>query len=220
MPSPRVLEADRLPTTAVSPSAEPPLDLSPGRACLLPLLFTAGLLTFVAYAPVRDNPRLLWSFLGTAAVLLAWNASLFISARGSGRMFTLEIVLRPQHYVQACAHTSIFLYWGWYWPPVYAFAYLIVAQLFFAYAFDMLLAWSRRDSYTLGFGPFPIIFSTNLFLWFREDWFFLQFAMIAVGFAAKELIRWTKDGRRTHIFNPSSFALTVFSVSLLAAGAT
>ncbi len=127
-------------------------------------------------------------------------------------------MLRAQHYVQACAHTSIFLYWGWYWRPVYESAYLIVAQLFFAYAFDMLLSWSRRDTYTLGFGPFPIILSTNLFLWFKQDWFYLQFLMIAVGFAAKEFIRWNKDGRQTHIFNPSSFSLTVFSLALLLTG--
>ena len=132
------------------------------------------------------------------------------------RVFILEIVPRAQHYVQACAHTAILLYWGWHWPPVYEYAYLIVAQLLFAYSFDMLLAWSRRDTYTLGFGPFPIIFSTNLFLWFKADWFYLQFLMIAVGFAAKECIRWNKDGRRTHVFNPSSFSLTVFSLALLA----
>ena len=85
----------------------------------------------------------------------------------------------------------------------------------FAYAFDALLAWSRRDTYTFGFGPFPIIFSTNLFLWFKPDWFYLQFLLVAVGFAAKELIRWNKDGRRVHIFNPSSFTLAVFSLALL-----
>ena len=39
--------------------------------------------------------------------------------------------------------------------------------------------------------------------------------MVGVGFAAKELIRWTKDGRRTHIFNPSSFPLSVFSIVLI-----
>ena len=54
----------------------------------------------------------------------------------------------------------------------------IAAQLLFAYAFDMLLAWSRRDDYTLGFGPFPVIFSINLFLWFKPDWFYLQFLMV------------------------------------------
>ena len=76
-------------------------------------------------------------------------------------------------------------------PPL-----LIVAQILFAYAFDLLLTWSRRDTATLGFGPFPIVFSKNLFLWFRPDWFYLQFVMIALGFAAKELIRWNRDGRR------------------------
>ena len=82
----------------------------------------------------------------------------------------------------------------------------------------MLLCWSRRDTYTLGFGPFPVIFSINLFLWFKPDWFYLQFVMVALGFAAKELIRWNKDGRRAHIFNPSSFPLAVFSLGLLATG--
>ncbi len=95
---------------------------------------------------------------------------------------------------------------------------LILAQLIFAYAFDMLFSWSRRDNYTLGFGPFPVIFSINLFLWFRPDWFYLQFAMVALGMAAKELIRWTKEGRIAHIFNPSSFPLAVFSLGLIATG--
>jgi hypothetical protein len=44
----------------------------------------------------------------------------------------------------------------------------MAGQLLFAYAFDMLLGWSRRERYTLGFGPFPVIFSINLFLWFRR----------------------------------------------------
>jgi hypothetical protein len=192
----------------------------PGRALALAILFIAGLAVFALHEPVRANPALWWSITGSVAALSAWTAVLYVSARQRGRTFTLEILLRAQHYVQACAHTSIFLYWGWYWPPVYDYAFLIVAQLFFAYAFDMLLSWSRRDTYTLGFGPFPIILSTNLFLWFKEDWFYLQFLMIAVGFAAKECIRWNKDGRRTHIFNPSSFSLTVFSLALLATGMT
>ena len=139
----------------------------PSQAVALPLLPTAGLAAFALYPPVARNPRLLWSFLGVSAILFAVELALLAAAVRKHRAFALEIVLRAQHYVQACAHTSIFLYWGWYWRPVYEFAYLIVAQLLFAYAFDMLLSWSRRDTYTLGFGPFPIIFSTNLFLWFR-----------------------------------------------------
>src|SRR5262245_5246262 len=195
-------------------------ELPPRRALVLPLLSTALLMAWSLYPPVYQTPRLLWSVLGTGAALVAWNAVLLVSALRHRRSLTLTIVLRPQHYVQACAHTSILLYWGWYWRPVYDSAHLIVAQLLFAYAFDMLLGWSRRDGYTLAFGPFPIALSTNLFLWFRPDWFYLQFVMIAVGFAAKEFIRWSKDGRQTHIFNPSSFTRTVFSLALLLTGAS
>ena len=172
------------------------------------------------YAPAHQSRPLLWSFLGTGAVLLAWNGALLVSALRQRRRLTLEIVLRKQHYVQACAHTAIFLYWGWYWRTVYDSAFLIVAQILFAYAFDLLLTWSRRDTATLGFGPFPIVFSTNLFLWFKQDWFYLQFVMIAVAFAAKQLIRWNRDGQTTHVFNPSAFTLTVFSVALILTGAS
>ena len=193
------------------------LDAPSGRAFALPLAFAAALLAFAAYPPVQQNPGLLWSFVGTAVVLFGWSAVLFVPLRRRTR-FALDVALRPQHYVQACAHTSIFVYWGWHWRPVYDYAYLIVAQLLFAYAFDILLTWSRRQTYTLGFGPFPIVFSTNLFLWFRPDWFYLQFLMLAVGFTAKACIRWNRDGRQTHIFNPSAFALTIVSVALLLTG--
>lgn len=194
--------------------------LSPTRALALPLLFTLLLVAFTALPTVRSNVHLLWSFWGAGAALVIWAAILLAAALGRQRTFRLEVVLRKQHYLQACSHLSILLYWGWYWGEVYHSAPLIAGQVAFAFALDALLAWSRRDTYSLGFGPFPIIFSTNLFLWFKPDWFYLQFLMVAVGFAAKELITWRKEGRRTHIFNPSSFTLMLFSVMLLATGKT
>src|SRR5262245_31634273 len=194
--------------------------LLPFRAFRIVLVFILGLALFGLAGPVRANPRLLWSFIGAAAVLLAWNAVLFFSARRHYRIFSLQFVPRPQHYIQPCLQMAIFAYWGWYWPKVYESFYLIIAQLFFAYAFDLLLTWSRQDCYKLGFLPFPIVFSTNLFLWFKPDWFYFQFMMLAVGFAAKHLIRWKKDGRDTHVFNPSSFGLMVFSIALLLTGTT
>ena len=192
--------------------------LSPARAFGLPLVFTLGLVALGLLDAIRQSTNLLWSFMGAGATLLAWNALLFGLALVRGRTLTLEIVPRKQHYLQACAQTAVLLYWGWHWPQVYDSAHLVAAQLVFAYAFDMLLCWSRRDTYTLGFGPFPIIFSINLFLWFKPDWFYFQFLMVALGFAAKELIRWDKEGRRAHIFNPSSFPLAVFSLSLILTG--
>jgi hypothetical protein len=195
-----------------------PRPLSTAAVFALPAAFVAILLALTLLPEVHENPRLLWSFLAPAGILLVWAALLAWDAVRQGRTLTLLVVLRPQHYVQACAHTTLFVYWGYYWRPVYQSVHLIAAQLAFAYAFDILLAWSRRDSYTLGFGPFPIIFSTNLFLWFRQDWFYFQFLMVALGFAAKDLLRWEKEGRQTHIFNPSSFTLAVFSLALLATG--
>jgi hypothetical protein len=187
----------------------------PLRALALPLAFTAGLASLSLLPSVRANARLERSFWATVAMLLVWNVALFALALARRRTLTLEIVIRKQHYLQACAQGSVLLYWGWYWRTVYDSAHLILAQLLFAYAFDILLSWTRRDTYTLGFSVFPVIFSTNLFLWFKPDWFFLQFVMLAVGFAAKELIRWEKDGKPAHIFNPSSFPLGLFSLVLI-----
>ena len=166
----------------------------------------------------RQNTVLVTTFLGAAVVLLVWAALLYVSAQRHKR--TLSIVFEPrrQHWLQACAQTTVLLWWGWHARIVFAFLPFILAQLLFAYAFDALLSWSRRDKYTLGFGAFPIILSINLFLWFRLDWFYWQFAMIAVGYLAKELIRWKRDGRSAHIFNPSSFPLGVAAILLLLSG--
>ena len=206
--------------TVPPPVAREPVHLSPLQAfglsfVFIPLLGAIGLLD-----TVRQHPTLQWSILGCAAALLAWGLILFVSAQRQGRIFLLEVVLQKQHYVQACAQGTLLLYWGWHWREVYDSAHLIAAQLVFAYAFDMLLCWSRRGAYVFGFGPFPVIFSINLFLWFKPDWFYLQFVMVALGFAAKELIRWNRDGRRVHIFNPSSLPLAVFSLGLILTGST
>ena len=188
------------------------------RVFALPALFAAILVGFALLPASRREPGVLWSFLAAAGVLLAWTAVLARPAVTHPRR--VQIVIRRPHWVQPIAHLSIYVYWGMYASNVGASAHLIAAQIAFAYAFDMLLVWSRRDTYDLGFGPFPIIFSTNLFLWFKPEWFAFQLLMVALGFAAKELIRWDKDGRNVHIFNPSSFPLAVFSLALIVTGTT
>jgi hypothetical protein len=183
-----------------------------------PLALTTALLTLTLLPRVRQNELLTWAFWGAAGVLIVWTGLLALRPRGSATIRTATP--RPQHYVQSLCQFAVYAYWGWYWPPVYDFMPLLFAQLLFAYAFDILLAWSRREEYVLGFGPFPIVFSTNLFLWFKDDWFALQFALIALGFIGKAFVRWNRDGRRVHIFNPSAFTLAVFAVVLLATDTT
>ena len=200
--------------------AAPRAGAASSRLFGIPLGLTGALLLVSLVPRIQAHPVLVQSFWGASAALLVWQAALFLRRRREHARPAIDTVLRPQHYVQAAVQLSVFAYWGWYWRPVYDHAWLLIGQLLFAYAFDLLLAWSRRERYTLGFGPFPIIFSTNLFLWFRDDWFHLQFLMIAVGFLGKAFVQWERDGRRVHIFNPSAFSLGLFSVVLIATGST
>ena len=185
------------------------------------MAFTAALLALTALPRLQATPMLTWSFWGAGAVLFLWN--LWLIFRFSGKPRRPRIVgvpPRPQHYIQTFCHSCVYAYWGYYWPPVYDFFPLLAGQLLFAYAFDILLAWSRGEDYQLGWGPFPIVFSTNLFLWFKDDVFYWQFVLIALGFAGKAFVRWNRDGKRVHIFNPSAFTLAIFSIVLLATGTT
>lgn len=192
----------------------------PERLLALPLGFTLLFLLFIAVPPIRTNPRLVATFLGVGSVFLAWLGILFVTARKQGRQLTLEFVPVKSHYVQACVQLCVYVYFGWYWRDVYREAPLILSQIVFLYTLDVLLSWSRRDNYRLGFGPMPIILSTNLLMWFRDDWFIFQFLMVATGAMGKEFIRWHRDGKLVHVFNPSAFGLWLFSLTLILTGTT
>jgi hypothetical protein len=187
-------------------------------AFAIPLTLTAALLALSLLPRVRVSEALTWSFWGAAGVLLLWQAAL---AARRGKTPGLQFLApRRQHYIQSFCQLSVYAYWGWYWAPVYDYFPLLIGQLVFAYVFDILLAWSRGEDYQVGMGPFPIILSTNLFLWFKDDWFALQFLLVAVGFLGKAFVRWQRDGKRVHIFNPSAFTLAIFSLALLLTGTT
>jgi hypothetical protein len=184
----------------------------------LPLGLTALFLAMVIVPSVLPGQRLMWTFAGVADGLLLWQMFVWIGAARSGRKLLVEYRPVKSHYVQAMVQFCVYAYWGWHWRKVYAQAPLILAQVLFLYTFDGLLSWSRGRSWRLGFGPIPIIFSTNLFMWFRDDWFIFQFLMIATGALAKEFIRWERGGRKVHIFNPSAFGLALFSLGLIVTG--
>jgi TPR repeat protein len=120
--------------------------------------------------------------------------------------------------LQLFCHSSIYAYWGLHWSGVPDHVPMLLAQICFAYLFDIALLWTRRGSFRWGFGNIPIVLCTNLFIWFKDDWFYWQFPLIALAFAGKELIQWNRDGVRSHIFNPSGLTLAVFSMVLLATG--
>ncbi len=215
-PEPRQPRNSR--ATAAAPPQSPPR--SSNRHLLAPLALIGVILLISLTDRVQSNPILVRSFQGTVAAMLIFAGALYARVRRGTTTLGVEVVARPQHYIQSIVQVSVFLYWGFFWRPVYEMAPLIVAQLLFAYACDMLISWWRRDKYILGFAPFPIILSINLFLWFKDDWFYLQFVMIAVGLLGKEFVRWNREGRNVHIFNPSAFSLGLFSLILIATNAT
>jgi TPR repeat protein len=186
----------------------------------LPTLLTLIFAGFTLLPRVNANPHLEASFLVAAGCLLVGLFALWWSVAKTGRTLTYEFVPRRVHWVQMIMHSCVYAYWGWYWREVYHEIPLILAQVVFLYVLDMLVCWYRRDNWILGFGPIPIIFSMNLFLWFRDDWFYLQFVMVAIIVFGKEFLRWKRDGQLTHIFNPSAFALFLTSVVLIATRTT
>ena len=189
-------------------------------ALILPLVLSL-LLAALGFLPrVSANWRLAASFWGASAVLLVLCFLLRQQVIRPRRKLRYEFVPLKVHYVQALMQSCVYVYWGFYWPEVFRHAWLILAQIAFVYGLDMLVSWRRRDTWVLGFGPFPIILSTNLFLWFRDDWFFLQFLMVGTGVLIKEFAKWKRDDRLTHIFNPSAAALFIFSVGLLVTNKT
>ena len=199
-----------------------------GSDSRLPVFLIVGLAALALMPRIQTNDTLIWSFVAAAVFLGLWLAFLLSRGQSERDTYSFEIALRPQHYIQACVQFSVYAYWGYHWElipgsgirPVYDHALLMLGQIIFAYAFGILLSWSRHQKYILGFGPIPIIFSVNLFLWFRDDWFYMQFLMIALGFMGKEYIRWNREGRSMHIFNPSAFALGLFSLVLIMTNTT
>ena len=188
------------------------------RALALPLILT-GLFLLVGFlSRARTNTHLAWTFAGVAGVLLCWQFVLLCLSKQKKIGFKWEFVAVRSHYIQAMLQLAIYIYWGWYWRNVYAEAPLILSQLIFLYIFDALLTWSRGQTWRLGFGPFPIVLGSNLFMWFRDDWFVFQFVMVAIGVLGKQFIRWRRDGKLTHVFNPSAFTLTLVSFVLLFTG--
>jgi TPR repeat protein len=188
------------------------------KALGLPLVLTGVFLALGEFSRARTNPHLAWTYAGVAALLLCWQLVLFLRAGRKAPGFAWEFVPVRSHYVQATVQFSIYVYWGWYWRDVYAEAPLILSQVAFLYVFDALLTWSRGRTWRLGFGAWPIVFSTNLFMWFHDDWFVFQFLMVALGVLGKQFIRWERGGKMTHIFNPSALALTIVSLVLIFTG--
>jgi len=190
------------------------------RLVAFPALLACMLFLFLLLPRVHANSRLIEAFLLAGGSLLVFAAIVTQRVKHSSRVLEISFAAVKAHYVQAAVQATIYLWWGWHWQDVRAQAPLIVAQLVYVYALDGLIAFLRGRPWRIGFGPLPVIFSTNLLLWFRDDWFAMQFVMITAGVLGKEFVLWRRDGRLTHIFNPSVFGQSLMAIGLIATGMT
>lgn len=187
-------------------------------AFVIPLVAVLGLGGLVFLPRVSANSALAASFLAAAGGLAIWGSVLFVRMLGKRQAPGVDLVIQRQHWIQALVLLAVYLYWGWYWRPVYDYASLLAGQVLFAYGFEALLSWSRGKRAALGFEPLQVVGAMNLFLWFKDDWFAYQFAMVAVGYLGKSFLTWEREGRQTHIFNPAALGLAAASVPLIALG--
>ena len=130
----------------------------------------------------------------------------------------ISVRIQRPHLIQTFAQSIVYLGWFASWGVARDQLALLLAQILFAYLVDMALVWRKYRFYRLGFGPIPIVLSTNLFLFFKEDAYYWQWLMIAFAFASREIFRWRRDGRDVHIFNPSAITLTLTTLILITTG--
>jgi hypothetical protein len=153
-------------------------------------------------------------FAATIGFIL-WQIALAFRDSRQGASFEFQKYVQRSHWVQAFTQGSVYVYWAIYWDEVRSYALFIVAQILFAYVLETMLAWSRHKNGRLGFGPFPIVLSINLFFWFKPEYAYLQLLLVSGAYLAKEFVVWNRDGKRTHIFNPSAITLAVAGILLM-----
>ncbi len=155
------------------------------------------------YRRFSVRPQLCIAFGG----LLLWALALLVHLRGRVRELRITSAARMHHMLPAALQVVFFAYWALYWPPVRAhMLFDVPLQLAFALLLDALLALTLRRTWEAGFAVFPIVLSTNLFIWFPPHWLWLGFLVSALAIGSKWLFR-RADGR--HIFNPSAFGIAV-----------
>ncbi len=199
--------------THTPPETAPPLSPRATTAVVAGLLVAQ--FAFLALPRVRATPGLWGAVLGWGLLALLGVLALHRRDRRAGRRLEVEPRVRTPHWVQLLMHSAVFAYWGWHWEQVAAQVPLMLAQVAFAYLCELLTSWRRYGRFRLGFGPWPVVGSTNLFLWWHDPYFAAQFGMIALTYASRELFRWRRGGQIVHVFNPSAFGLALAALVMI-----
>src|SRR5262249_36543684 len=75
---------------------------------------------------------------------------------------------QASHLIPTALQTALLTYWWVYWPPVGRHVPALLAQIVLAYAVDACVWVLKERTWRVGFGPLPIVLSSNLFAWFSS----------------------------------------------------
>lgn len=188
------------------------------RPLFLAAICILGFVSFLGLTRINSAPPLVAAFKAVTATLCVWWG--IVASANRARRRSGEVRLLSTHVLPALTSAAILIYWSLFWPPQREAVELMAAQVLFAYAFDILLALTRRDRYTLGAGPLSLVCVTNLFLRFHDEAFIWQFGMLAVGLLGADVLQRSRDGEPVPVVSPASLALAVASVVLIATKST
>ncbi len=138
-----------------------------------------------------------WVLLWEALAIGLTACAIGLAGRGS-----VIVELKLVHLLPAILQSVIFAYWALYWHGFVELIPSVLLQIALAYAVDALVMLTLLGTWRIGFGPFPIVLSANLFNWFDPDGTAL---LIVAAMCSRALIRY----RGRHLLNPSAFGLTV-----------
>jgi len=185
------------------------------------MLCLLGVLSgFLLIPQINTHSILVKSFIASILICTVWLLILFRTVRKNNRTLVLNYLPKGNHWIQVIVQAIIIIAICLHWSTFIHQLPLIFAQIIFAYIVEFLAQYSIKDKVQLGFGPLPIVISINLFIWFKDEYFYLQFIMVALGILVKYLFTWHRWGRKRHIFNPSAVSLCAFSLILLFTGTT
>ena len=174
----------------------------------------------VTWAALSGERGVVIALAAAFACLVCWQAVVFLKARRGELALGIERNVRLPHYFQAGVQACHYLYLGLYYPAVWEHLPRVAIQVVVFYAMEMLLQWSRGRKWRVGFGPLPVVGSINLFLWFEPEYFFGQLLLLIGALATREFVRWRRDGRSSHVFNPSAIVLAAAGVFLMVTDTT
>jgi hypothetical protein len=192
--------------------------MSPFVAAVVVVALNVGYLALAVVPRFAAAPAMMRAVVVSGVGLLVVHGVLRVWARRRGRVLEARVVVRAPHSVQLCMQGTVYVFWAMHFDAVREHVPHLVAQVLFAYVLDALTSWARGRTWAFGLAPVPIVLSTNLFLWFRDEHFHWQLAMIALAWLSKAFIHWRRDEGQasTHVFNPSAFGLAVVSAVLVA----